>query len=110
MRQVFHQVYEEMGANQLNPKTNQPLSGHEAMLLWARDNPTEFYRLYGKMIPTREEQQEDQHEDFIEELVLEDEIRYVEAKEVGDIARIMPPSGEESSDNATHPNKVSYLV
>lgn len=110
IRQVFHQVYEEMGAKLMDKVTGLPLSGHEAMCDWARNNPTEFYRLYGKMIPTREEQPEDQHEDFIDELVLDDEIKHVEAIEVGKIALIMPPSGEDSNDNAPSPKSDVDLV
>jgi hypothetical protein len=110
IRSVFHQVYEEIGSNRLSEETGEPMTGHEAMVDWARNNPTEFYRLYGKMIPTREEQPEDMHEDFIDDLVLEDEIKHVEAIEVGEIARIMPPSGEETNDNATPSKNEGDLV
>lgn len=110
IRQVFHHVFEEMGSATLCEETGKPMSGHEAMLDWARNNPTEFYRLYGKMIPTKEEQLEDQHEDFIDELVLDDEIRLVEAREVGEIALIMPPSGENKADNVQCPKNEGDLV
>lgn len=73
VRQIFHKVYEDMGAKTLDEKTGKPLTGHDAMLEWARMNPTEFYRLYGKMIPTTAELPPDVHEDFIDSLVLEDE-------------------------------------
>jgi hypothetical protein len=110
IRQVFHLVYEEIGSNRLSEETGLPMTGHEAMVDWARNNPTEFYRLYGKMIPTREELPEDQHEDFIDELVLDDEIKHVEAIEVGEIALIMPPSGETKTDNAPCPKNDADLV
>lgn len=29
------------------------LGGEEAMVKWARDNPGEFYRLYGRLIPVQ---------------------------------------------------------
>ncbi len=73
VRQVFHKVYEEMGKNTINPETGKPYTGHEAMLNWARDNMTEFYRLYGKMIPATAELPEEMHEDFVETLIFEDE-------------------------------------
>ncbi len=88
VRQVFHRVYDEMGAETLDSKTGQPLSGHQAMLMWARDNPTEFYRLYGKMIPQTAELGGDLHEDFIEDLIFEDETpKLVEAKDVTDVGK-----------------------
>ncbi len=73
VRQVFHKVYEEMGKNTINPETGKPYTGHEAMLEWARENQTEFYRLYGKMIPATAELPEELHEDFVASLVFEDE-------------------------------------
>ena len=30
----------------------QRLGGHEAFLQWAKDNPTEFYRIAARLIPT----------------------------------------------------------
>ncbi len=83
VRQIFHDVYENMGADKVNPETGKPLTGNEAMLEWARDNPTEFYRLYGKMIPTTAEITGDVHEDFLEMLVLKEHSRkakMIEAK------------------------------
>jgi hypothetical protein len=88
VRQVFHRVYEEMGANVLNEKTGKPMTGHEAMLEWARLAPTEFYRLYGKMIPATAELPADLHEDFIDELIFEDEqLKQVDAKDVTDMGK-----------------------
>ncbi len=73
VRQVFHRVYDEMGKGTINPETGKQYTGHEAMLLWAQDNQTEFYRLYGKMIPATAELPEDLHEDFVATLIFEDE-------------------------------------
>ncbi len=83
VRQIFHDVYENMGADKINPDTDKPYTGAEAMLLWARDNQTEFYRLYGKMIPATAEITGDVHEDFLEMLVLEEhqyKAKLIEAK------------------------------
>ncbi len=83
VRECFHRVYDEMGADKINPDTDKPYTGAEAMLLWARDNPTEFYRLYGKMIPQTAEITGDVHEDYLEFLVLEEELtknKLIEAK------------------------------
>lgn len=88
VRQVFHRVYDEMGKDVIDPKTGESLTGHEAMLLWARDNPTEFYRLYGKMIPQTAELPEDLHENFVDELIFEDELpKLVDAKDVTDVGK-----------------------
>lgn len=73
VRQVFHKVYDEMGDDDKSGKDGKPLTGHEAMLKWARDNQTEFYRLYGKMIPQTAELGDDLHEDFVATLVFEEE-------------------------------------
>ena len=40
-------------------------------MLYEVITPTEFYRLYGKMIPTTQEVSIDTHEDFLDELILE---------------------------------------
>ena len=53
------------------------MTGDEAFLAWGQENPTEFYRLYGKMIPTTLELPEDLHEDFIDELIFEEEERRI---------------------------------
>jgi hypothetical protein len=85
IRQVFHEVYDAMGDNIIDETTQKPLTGHDAMLNWARENPTEFYRLYGKMIPSTAEIKTDGHEDFIDELIFVDEQpALVEAKDITD--------------------------
>jgi hypothetical protein len=75
VRQIFHTIYNEMGneAEIEDPKTGRKrkMTGNEAMMKWARENQTEFYRLYGKMIPTTQEIQTDNHEDFLDELIVE---------------------------------------
>jgi hypothetical protein len=48
-------------------------TGGEAFLKWARQNQTEFYRMYDKMIPRTAELSDDLHEDCIATLVFEDE-------------------------------------
>jgi hypothetical protein len=77
VRQVFHKVYDEMGKDvdvvDVVTGEKRPQTGHEAMLAWARENQTEYYRLYGKMIPATAELPEDMHEDFIATLIFEDE-------------------------------------
>ncbi len=101
VRQCFHKVYERMGSNLVNPDTGKPLTGDDAMLEWARLNPTEFYRLYGKMIPQSAELPADMHEDFIDDLIFEEEQpKHVEVTDVTDItngatAKLVP------ADNAT---------
>ena len=83
IRQVFHDVYDAMGDNVIDEKTGKPMNGHQAMLIWARTSPTEFYRLYGKMIPSTQETPTDGHENFIDELIFEDEQpKQVVAKDV----------------------------
>jgi len=79
VRECFHKVYNEMGEDQKG-KDGKPLTGHEAFLAWARENQTEFYRLYGKMIPATAELTGDIHEDFVDTLVFEEEeARLIEA-------------------------------
>lgn len=111
VRQIFHKVYEEMGADTVDEKTGKPLNGHEAMLCWARINPTEFYRLYGKMIPATAELPEDLHEDFVDELIFEDEqpkqVTAVDVTDVGKEGQKQLPSGVNTPsympDNAPQP-------
>jgi hypothetical protein len=120
IRQVFHEVYEQMGGNMKNAVTGKPMTGLEAMLDWARNNPTEFYRLYSKMIPAKPEELEDTHEDFIADLVLEDEIKLVEATDVtnavdvGNEGQKQLPSGASTpsfrTDNAPRPRNEADLV
>ncbi len=120
VRQVFHKVYEEMGASTLDSKTNLPLTGHEAMLEWARMNPTEFYRLYGKMIPATAELPDDLHEDFVDELIFEEELpKLVEATDVTDVGKdsqkqltdgeTKPDIKPENADNAPLTNEPDYM-
>ncbi len=72
-RAAFYNAYDEMGRNTINPDTGKPYTCHEAFVAWARKNQTEFYRLFAKMIPKTAELAEDTHEDFIAELIIEDE-------------------------------------
>ncbi len=103
VRQVFHRVYEEMGENIVDEKTGKPLSGHQAMLEWARMNPTEFYRLYGKMIPQTAELPADMHEDFVDDLIFEEEHpRLVDAKDVTDMGK---EGQKQLTDGETKPDK-----
>ncbi len=78
VRQIFHKVYDETGAETMivDKKTGEKrkMTGHEAMLTWARDNMTEFYRLYGKMIPATAEITGEIHEDFVDGLIFSEEI------------------------------------
>lgn len=71
VRAAFHRVYDEMAHNQ--EVDGKKVTGHEAFLSWARENQTEFYRLYGKMIPATAELTGDIHENFVDELVFEEE-------------------------------------
>ncbi|MCP3679617.1 MAG: hypothetical protein GY782_04865 [Gammaproteobacteria bacterium] len=104
VRQAFHKVYEEMGHNiEVDGKKQ---TGHEAFLTWARDNQTEFYRLYGKMIPATAELGGDLHEDFVDELVFADEMgklvegQAVDVTDVGNEPTKQLPSGENAHDKA----------
>lgn len=121
VRQVFHAVYAEMGSEievvdeVTGEKRKQ--TGHEAMLLWAKTNQTEFYRLYGKMIPATAELAEDMHEDFVAELIFEEEegqLIETDAVDVGNEGQLQLPSGEIVSDIpppvAKCPKKDSDLV
>ncbi len=72
VRQCFHRVFSEMGENQKG-KDGKPKSGHEAFLDWGRENQTEFYRLYAKLISTTLELGEDILENFVDELIFEEE-------------------------------------
>ncbi len=106
VRQVFHKVYDEMGKDFKNDKgEDTPLSGHEAMLMWARMNPTEFYRLYGKMIPATAELPADLHEDFVDDLIFaEEQPKLVDAKDVTDVGKEgqkQLPSGASTPQNGT---------
>ncbi len=70
VRESFHKAYANMGGFDENGK---PLTGDEAFLAWARENQTEFYRLYAKMIPATAEIASEVHEDFIAGLIFEEE-------------------------------------
>lgn len=109
VRQVFHKVYDEMGKDvEVIDEVSgekRPQTGHEAMREWAKLNQTEFYRLYGKMIPATAELPEEMHEDFIESLIFEDEegeLIETDAVDVGNEAQLQLPSGETVPDNAPH--------
>ena len=71
VRAAFHNAYDHMGGFDENGKLIE--TGDEAFLKWARQNQTEFYRLYAKMIPHTAELGDDLHEDFIDSLVFEEE-------------------------------------
>lgn len=43
-----------MSAKEAFDKVFQDRGGSEALLEWSKDNPTDFYKLYGKMIPTQQ--------------------------------------------------------
>jgi hypothetical protein len=105
VRQVFHKVYDEMGADtEIRDKETgemRPQTGHEAMLQWARENPTEYYRLYGKMIPATAELPDEMHEDFVATLIFEDEeteLIETTAVDVGNEGHKQLPSGETTPD------------
>jgi hypothetical protein len=107
VRQVFHKVYDEMGDDcEIQDKETgemRPMTGHEAMLAWARENKTEYYRLYGKMIPATAELNEDMHEDFVAGLIFEEEetlLVETKATDVGDDDQLQLPSGETVQDSA----------
>ncbi len=109
VRQVFHKVYDEMGEDVeiVDPVTGEKRlqTGHEAMLAWGRENKTEFYRLYGKMIPATAELAEDMHEDFVESLIFEDEqgeLIDTDAVDVGNEPQLQLPSGETVPDVTPH--------
>ena len=72
VRAAFHKAYDEMGENKVG-KDGRPMTGHEAFLAWARDNQTEFYRLYAKLISQAAELPVNLHEDFVETLIFEEE-------------------------------------
>ncbi len=120
VRQIFHKVYDEMGKHVVDEKTQLPLTGHQAMLEWARANPTEFYRLYGKMIPATAELAPDLHEDFIDELIFEEELpKLVDAKDVTDMGKqgqkqlpdgeVKPITETENADNAPLTDEPDYM-
>jgi ABC-type sugar transport system substrate-binding protein len=107
VRQVFHKVYDEMGKDEevVDEATGEkrPQTGHEAMLKWAMANQTEFYRLYGKMIPATAELAEDMHEDFVANLIFEEEqdtLVETTATDVGNNDQLQLPSGETVPDTA----------
>ncbi len=109
VRQVFHKVYDEMGedcevVDEVTGKKRKQ-TGHEAMLAWGRENKTEFYRLYGKMIPATAELAEDMHEDFVEQLIFEDEeaeLIETNAVDVGNEPQLQLPSGDDVPDVTPH--------
>ena len=91
VRAAFHNAYDEMGDDQINPKTGKPYTGHEAMLAWARENQTEFYRHYAKMIPRTAELGDDLHEDFVDSLIFEEE----QAKMIEGKAKVVDVTNED---------------
>ncbi len=89
VRAAFHGAFDQMGGDQINPDTGKPYTDHEAFLAWARENQTEFYRLFAKMIPRTEELSDDMHEDFVAKLVFEDEAKMIEGNaKVIDVAEM----------------------
>lgn len=117
VREVFHRVYEGMGEEIFDEKTKEPLNGHQAMLLWARDNPSQFYTLYAKMIPTTTQLPADLHEDFLDTLVLEEySPKLVEAKDITEVAgedkqKQLPTTDEEQrkmADSAPCREEIDY--
>ena len=107
VRACFHMVYEEMGAHIEIDGRKQ--TGHEAFIAWGRDNQTEFYRLFGKMIPATAELGGDLHEDFVDSLVFADEqVKLVDGQavvvtDVGSEGQKQLSSGENNGNN-TPPN------
>jgi hypothetical protein len=86
VRQIFHTIYNEMGnqeeiEDQITGRKRK-MTGNEAMMKWARENQTEFYRLYGKMIPTTQETMADNHEDFLDELIIEADVLIQEPEQL----------------------------
>jgi hypothetical protein len=76
VREAFHKAYANMGGFDENGKLIE--TGDEAFLKWARQNQTEFYRLYTKMIPKTAELPDDLLEDFVDTLIFEEEIDRLE--------------------------------
>ena len=120
IRQCFHKVYDRMGRHITDEKTGKPLTGDDAMLLWALDNPTEFYRLYGKMIPQAAELPSDLHEDFVDDLIFKDELpKLVDVKDVTDMGKAgqkqlsngepTPNIKAENADNAPLKDEPDYI-
>ncbi len=64
-------AYANMGGFDENGKLIE--TGDDAFLKWARQNQTEFYRMYAKMIPATAELGDDMHEDFVADLIFEEE-------------------------------------
>ncbi len=94
VRESFHKAYANMGGFDENGK---PLTSDEAFLRWARQNQTESYRLFAKMIPKAAELAEDLHEDFVATLVFEDE----QAKMVEGSAKVIDVAGEAEMENGS---------
>ena len=88
VRESFHQAYAYMGGFDESGKLIE--TGDQAFLKWARDNQTEFYRLYAKMIPHTAELGDDLHEDFVATLIFEEE----EAKMIEGNAKIIDVTNE----------------
>ncbi len=106
VRQIFHEIYESMGdgmeVEDKTTKKKRPMTGREAMLVWAQGNPTEFFRLYGKMIPTTAEITVDTHEDFLDELILEADGEVLDEPKPIDVTKLQAPVTKElTSDDVT---------
>lgn len=69
VRACFAKVYEGMGSDIKDPETGKPLTGDDAMLVWAKDNPTQFYVLFSKMIETKVVIDEDSVESWLDKQV-----------------------------------------
>ncbi len=79
VRAAFHKAYANMGGFDENGKLIE--TGDEAFLKWARQNQTEFYRLYSKLLPKTTELGDDLLEDFLDDLVFEEErAKMIESK------------------------------
>ncbi len=94
VRAAFHKAYANMGGYDANG--NLIKTGDEAFLAWARDNQTEFYRLFAKMLPKTPELPDDLHEDFLDELMLEEEL--AQAKMIEGNAKVVDDTNEDIED------------
>ncbi len=93
VRAAFHKAYANMGGFDENGKLIE--TGDDAFLKWARQNQTEFYRLFAKMLPKTAELADDILENFVDGLIFEEE----QHKLIEDKANVIDVTNEAEMGN-----------
>jgi hypothetical protein len=105
VRACFAKVYEALGEHLVNKEGN-PMSGDEAMLEWAKDNQSQFYVLFSKMIETKVVLDDDSVESWLDGQIFNEHqsklinADAVDVTDVGNEELKQLSGGDNSSTNA----------